>query len=199
MVFPPLVRYCLLDLSISNNSKKKQAHLIYELLYINSIYRSSIALDTTLSIIYGLQAAATADQQLYLNANVHVSDSLYLPEIKNAYGFEQWLGQSVTGAVFGDSLTDASEGLTDPLIDFEEWLKDTKKVKGKDEIGWVTPKGKIEHSIKGRPSKTIYKLQYMVEMLMRNNAELQKRVEALEKIQDNKPVQSKFVRTKRRK
>lgn len=43
---------------------------------INSLSRSNIAEDTTLSIIYGLQAATTAAQRLWLNANVYISDSL---------------------------------------------------------------------------------------------------------------------------
>lgn len=40
-------------------------------LFINSIARATQTEDTTLSIIYGKQAAATADQQLWLNARVY--------------------------------------------------------------------------------------------------------------------------------
>lgn len=45
-------------------------------MFISSIERLSKSEDSTLSIIYGLQAATTADQQLYLNANVNISDDL---------------------------------------------------------------------------------------------------------------------------
>ena len=45
-------------------------------IYINSLTRTNILGDTTLSPIYVFQAATTADQQLYLNANVNISDDL---------------------------------------------------------------------------------------------------------------------------
>ncbi len=163
-------------------------------LFINSINRTNILGDTTLSIIYGLQASTTANQQLYLNANVQVSDSLYLNKLEDVEGDEQWLGLTSTTAVFGDSLIDASEGLTDPLINFNEWLQDTVN----NEIGWITPNGNIEYSIKGRPSKTIYKLQYMIEMLMRNQVALETKIEELEKELAKQPKNKGFVRTRKR-
>jgi hypothetical protein len=45
-------------------------------LFINSIVRANIGEDQTLSIIYGIQAATTANQHLYINANAYVSNDL---------------------------------------------------------------------------------------------------------------------------
>lgn len=45
-------------------------------LFINSLNRSNLLEDSTLSIIYGYQAATSEDQRLDLNANVSISESL---------------------------------------------------------------------------------------------------------------------------
>lgn len=45
-------------------------------LFVNSLIRSTIAGDTTNSIIYGYQDATRANQRLYLNANVNISEGL---------------------------------------------------------------------------------------------------------------------------
>ena len=50
-------------------------------LYINSIDRTDVLGDTTLSIIYGYQSAATVNQELYLNAHVYVSETLTVDSI----------------------------------------------------------------------------------------------------------------------
>ncbi|MFA6066887.1 MAG: collagen-like protein [Candidatus Babeliaceae bacterium] len=47
-------------------------------LYVNSINRINILGDTTLSIIYGLQAATTVNQQLRFNSNVLITDTTEL-------------------------------------------------------------------------------------------------------------------------
>ena len=56
-------------------------------LYINSLNRTNLLGDTTLSIIYGYQAATAAGQRLYLNANTYISgavsaDSVILSHLK---------------------------------------------------------------------------------------------------------------------
>lgn len=50
-------------------------------LYINSIDRANVLGDSAKSIIYGQQAESTANQHLYLNANVHVPEELTAEKI----------------------------------------------------------------------------------------------------------------------
>jgi hypothetical protein len=143
--------------------------------------------------IYHYNISTRDDTVAYLSdiwGGFEVNDSIYYNVIDDPEGDEQWALFTSTNALAADSLVDAGQGLTDPIIDFEIWLKDT--IDG--EIAWICPNGDKEYSIKGRPSKTIYKLQYMVEMLMRNQVELEARIEELE----NKPKSSKFIRNKKR-
>lgn len=102
---------------------------------------------------------------LYHNGHTEFGDSTKF-NYTERQGYESWLGASINGYVFYDSISDAGEALRIKILGPIQRLFDRKD----GEIAWLSPSGEWEYTIKGRPSETIYKLQAGIEITARHVA-----------------------------
>lgn len=91
-------------------------------LFLNSIDRSNIGNDTTLSIIYGYQASTVANQRLYVNSNLFVNGkvSQYQDGYSTIFGFNAGAVEVVSSGsntIFGNQASPTnSTGLVNTMI-----------------------------------------------------------------------------------
>lgn len=72
------------------------------------------------------QPIAEINDSLVVGGRSNFLDSVYLNYAIDAQGDEQWAVLSATGALFGDSISDAGHGLKDRLPSIFSYLNDTK-------------------------------------------------------------------------
>jgi hypothetical protein len=120
------------------------------------------------------------DNPSQFNDTTEFNDSIRCPYLEDLEGDEQWAFFTSTTALAADSMAEAGMGLIDHLPPIEEIMMNTRF----GEITWpyLTKSGKMEYDydLKGRPSETIWKLQYRIEHAYRYILELEIEKDALQ-------------------
>jgi len=138
--------------------------------------------DSAIAYFYEVGAKEVFEvvDSLINNGRSNFLDSVYLDYASDTEADEQWVGLSATMGMFGDSISAASHGMTDPLIPLKKYLSDT--ING--ELLWVyankwTGERIVTRGVSKNLGKAVNQIVAQQENTLRRQRELEKQINNL--------------------